>query len=126
MGISSEALQLFESYHWPGNVRELENVLERAIILCNRRVLKKEHFSIPLPVSPKIPLLQEQVNTNTLSQENQIVSLEEMERFHLEHVLRLTNGNIARAARELKIGRSTLYRKLQKYHIADFERNAAY
>ena len=44
-GISQDAVRLLEGYHWPGNVRQLENVIERAVVLCQREVLELRDFS---------------------------------------------------------------------------------
>ncbi len=98
-----QALEALNSYHWPGNVRELENVVERAVILCDSEALGMEDLSIPesSPARKNAP----------------IFSLEEMEREYIMKVLRETEWNRVRASRILDIDRKTLYLKIRKFGI---------
>lgn len=102
-GFSPESLELLNKYHWPGNVRELENVIERAVILCDSEKLSTENLSIPA----------------TGSMEGKMVnpSLEELERDHILRILKEANGNQTKASQMLGIDRKTLYLKLRKYGI---------
>ena len=128
--ITPGALQVLTDYQWPGNVRELENVLERAVLICSGKELDESQFFLtPLE---EVPLAEETNVTESISLvptpgrnseqtcDETIVSLEEVERKYLEHALSVTQGNISRAAQKLKIGRSTLYRKLQKYNLQEY------
>ncbi len=101
--ISPEAVELLLGYHWPGNVRELENVIERAVILCEAETLDPDCLSIPSPV------VVDELGTNP--------SLEEMEKTYILRVLKETNNNQSRASQLLGIDRKTLYLKLKKYGI---------
>ncbi|MBN1155888.1 sigma-54-dependent Fis family transcriptional regulator [candidate division KSB1 bacterium] len=106
----SEAVQkILLAYNWPGNVRELENVIERAVVIED--MLEITTASLPTH-------LQEIENTLTGKevQEN-IRSLDELEREHIQKVLRATNGNRSKSARILGIDRKTLYDKLKRYQI---------
>ena len=103
-GFSAEARELLAGYNWPGNVRELENVVERAVILCEGGILEASDLSIP--VTPVV----EQLGTNP--------SLEEMERTYILRVLKEANNNQSRASQLLGIDRKTLYLKLKKYGIS--------
>jgi two-component system response regulator HydG len=111
--LTPEAEQLLRAHHWPGNVRELENSLSAAIALApNGRIgvhelpgrLKAQagRGSAPPPVEP--------------------ASLEEVERRHIEIVLRATGWNKALAARKLGIDRATLYRKLMRLGLTEPQR----
>jgi transcriptional regulator with PAS, ATPase and Fis domain len=109
--LSPEAETLIRNYRWPGNVRELENALCGAMALAKDGVigvrelpsrLESSSRSTPPPVEP--------------------VSLEEMERRHIEIVLRATGRNKALAARKLGIDRATLYRKLLRLGLSDPQR----
>jgi len=103
-----EAVALLNAYLWPGNVRELENVIERAVILCDNERIGPGDLSIPAVVS---------------SQEKHVhPSLEEMEKEYILRVLREASGNQSRASQILGIDRKTLYLKLKKYGIEDFLR----
>jgi DNA-binding NtrC family response regulator len=98
-----EALELLVGYRWPGNVRELENVVERAVILCDSDRIGADDLSIPS--SAKV----EELGTNP--------SLEEMEKAYILRVLKEAGNNQSRASQLLGIDRKTLYLKLKKYGI---------
>jgi len=102
-GLTPDALEMLAAYHWPGNVRELENVIERAVILCESDTLGAEDLSIP---SPSVVA---QLGTNP--------SLEEMEKKYILQVLKEANNNQSKASQLLGIDRKTLYLKLKKYGI---------
>ncbi|MCC6346472.1 MAG: sigma-54-dependent Fis family transcriptional regulator [Nitrospirales bacterium] len=99
-----KALELLADYHWPGNVRELENVVERAVILCDSDKVREEDLSIPEASS-------------SLRKNESYSSLEEMEKEYILKVLRDTEGNQSRASQILGIDRKTLYLKLKKFGI---------
>jgi two-component system response regulator HydG len=101
---TAEALELLAGYHWPGNVRELENVVERAVILCESGKIGAEDLSIP--------------SAATVSELGTNPSLEEMEKNYILRVLKEANGNQSKASQLLGIDRKTLYLKLKKYGIS--------
>ena len=111
-GISTEAQRMLIQYPWPGNVRELRNVLERSTILCNQQEIRPEflhlepHEPITVPTVAAPPAMQAGGDSETLA---------EIERQHILHVLEKNNNNKSRAARVLKISRSTLREKLKEY-----------
>ncbi len=98
---SPETLDMLTGYPWPGNVRELENVVERAVILCDADRIEPRDLSIPSAASSPV------VDRNR--------SLEEMEKDYILRVLRDANGNQSKASQLLGIDRKTLYLKLKKY-----------
>jgi DNA-binding NtrC family response regulator len=102
------ALQCLMAYGWPGNVRELENVIERTMTLCDKDVIDAED----LP-----PNLQEGNLDGGAPQVGSEVSLDDLERRHIESILRKTGNHQIRAAEILGIDRRTLYRKLIKYGL---------
>ncbi len=102
-GFTAEARELLIGYKWPGNVRELENVIERAVILCEGDQIGAEDLSI----SSHSAVAEMSVNP----------SLEEMEKNYILRVLKETGGNQSRASQLLGIDRKTLYLKLKKYGI---------
>jgi two-component system response regulator AtoC len=113
-------LEYLMNYDWPGNVRELENMLERSFLNTTDGVLRPEH----LPIT--ITSFKDDLNLSdtfidlkkVVSLTKKITPLKDLEREVLLQALRLTNFNMSIAATELGIGRTTLYRKLQKYRIS--------
>ncbi|MDO8942132.1 MAG: sigma 54-interacting transcriptional regulator, partial [Desulfobacterales bacterium] len=103
--LSEDVMESLLDYHWPGNVRELENVLERALLLCQGERVCMEHLS---PRSRRKPA-EAKVGTGSMQQ-----GLREIIRTALEEA----GGNVSVAARRLKIARSTLYRKMKEYGLA--------
>ena len=87
--ISSAAMDMLTHHPWPGNVRELENVIERAVVVCDAAVIQKHHLPAALNAAP----VPEQL---TLGQ-----AVERLERAMVEDALRNQGGNIAAAARVL-------------------------
>lgn len=101
----AEYLRLMRLHPWHGNVRELRNVVERSMILAEKETLRPEDLPSDFrpggaPAEPNDPLL-----------------LSDMERIHIQKILKYTCGNKAEAARLLGIGIATLYRKLEVYGI---------
>jgi len=101
--VAGDAMDRLVGHDWPGNVRELENVVERAVILCDSNMLGAEDLSVPTSA------MIEELGTNP--------SLEEMEKSYILRVLKEANGNQSKASQLLGIDRKTLYLKLRKYGI---------
>ncbi|MCI0336761.1 MAG: sigma 54-interacting transcriptional regulator [Acidobacteria bacterium] len=108
LGISDRALQILKSYPWPGNVRELENCMERAVIVAAGRAVTEKD----LPEAIRLNSSPDQVSNVELSVP---LKMEDVERIMITKTLVYTNGDKAKAARLLGIGRKTLYRKLEQY-----------
>ncbi len=102
--ISKEVLTLLQRYNFPGNIRELKNILERAVILTDGDKIMPEQ----LPYE-----IQKQNTAASFAS----LSLSFVEKQHIEKVLQHTGGNKTKAAEFLGIGLTTLYRKLEEYHI---------
>lgn len=102
--------ELLMAYHWPGNVRELKNVIERAVILTQDDTLHPDHLPIELK-EEKRAFMPERAAMGRMS-------LEEMEKMHIDQVLQSVKGNKSQAAKILNISRSTLREKLKAYQIA--------
>jgi len=101
LGIQPNAMKLLEAYEWPGNVRELENAIERAVVLAKGRYLTRDDFAF-LFRSPGQVVPQ---------------SMKEMEKQHIERILKLCQGNISKAADLLEVNRVTLHSKIKKYGL---------
>ncbi len=100
-GFSPEAMYALKAYDWPGNVRELENAIERAMVVTPSSVIDRCH--LPMQAS----------NSSTAEGKR----IEDVERRHIESVLRETGWNISRSATILDIDRVTLYHKIEKYGL---------
>jgi two-component system, NtrC family, response regulator AtoC len=109
--ITPEAMELLCTYHWPGNVRELDHTIERAVTLTMNNAL------LPGDLPPR---LQQQTVDPGLNTAQQLLTLEELEKQHIQAVLRATEGNKKRAAQILGINRRSLYRMAKRYGL-DFE-----
>lgn len=107
-GITSEYIAALKQHPWKGNVRELRNVIERSLIVCNEERLTVEDLPIEIQNSH-----YEQSNEKNFSD----FELAAMEKRHIQRVLEYTKGNKTETARLLKIGLTTLYRKIEEYGI---------
>ena len=120
-GISDQALAILERYPWPGNVRELEHVLERACVLSDSPTISADRLPPELlhyqPEMQAVPADQGIFTRENVS----LVPMKHSLRMPMEerilNALRQTGGNKAKAARLLKIDRSTLYRNIKKMRI---------
>ena len=103
---SNEVFQIFFSYSWPGNIRELENVVERAVVLS----YGEEIVAADLPSH-----MTKKGDENGLA--SPLVMKDVAEKEAIEMTLEKHNYNVNATAQELNIHRSTLYRKIEKFHI---------
>jgi DNA-binding NtrC family response regulator len=108
-GITKESMEVLMGYDWPGNVRELENVVERAVILEDSKLITVE--SLPDKLRRREP------STQRLITDKAQVTLEELEREYLIKVLNDTSWQKKKASAILGINASTLYRKIQRYGL---------
>ncbi len=106
-GFSDEARRLLLSYRWPGNIRELVNAVERALVVCPEGEIRPEH----------LPILGRPAGEEGGEGSEEDLSLQAMERRHIQAVLRRCEFNVTHAARMLGIDRVTLYNKMRKYGI---------
>jgi len=109
-GIRPEAVDLLMEHDWPGNVRELENVIERAVVLTEGDEIVPSDL---LYYAGGRPDRASAAGESGFAAPD--LTLAELERLHIQRVLREEDGNRARAARRLGIDRKTLWRKLTKY-----------
>ena len=99
---NSAALKKLRRHSWPGNVRELEHAIEKAVILAEGNILDERDFAFePKPGS----------------QEQSLLSLEDIEKHYILKSLDRHRGKLTKAAEELDISRQTIYRKMKKYGL---------
>jgi Nif-specific regulatory protein len=106
--ISTPALDLLTSYSWPGNVRELENCIERAVILSTDMVIHS--YNLP-------PSLQSAVSTNTEPTTTLEAALSRLEKELIVEALKISDGNMASAARRLGITERQMGLRVHHYGI---------
>lgn len=100
-GLTREAKNKLLKYAWPGNVRELQHTMERVVILGDGSLLKPENFLFHSTERKR-------------KDDDEMLNLEQLERLAVEKALRMSQGNMTRAAEYLGITRFALYRKLEK------------
>jgi PAS domain S-box-containing protein len=111
-GISQEVLVSLMAYDFPGNVRELENIVEHATVLCRGALIEGQH--LPDYLQPDLSLTETGVQEPVSSKR---IKWADLERGFLLQVLRDNNWNRKAAARELGIGRQTLWRRIKRLNI---------
>ncbi len=100
--VSKSSMKKLSGYHWPGNVRELQHLVERAMIMTDERVINLDDFI---------------ADVNKRQPAREILNLEEIEKKTISNALKKHGGNVSKAAKELGLGRTTIYRKMEKYGI---------
>jgi DNA-binding NtrC family response regulator len=103
--LAPDAEEALRRHPWPGNIRELRNVLERAVLLSDRHILSRTDLRFDNPSSAEA------------SANDTHLSLQELERRHIERVLREERSHVESAAKRLGIPRSTLYQKIKQHQI---------
>ena len=111
-GYSPQAIDEMQRYRWPGNVRELKNVVERAVVLSRGPFI--EHTDLMLS---QLATAGDTADISMPRDQFVPTSLEEMEARHIAATLESTGWNKTQAALILKIERSTLDRKIRRYHL---------
>jgi DNA-binding NtrC family response regulator len=103
-GFSPEAAERLRMFDWPGNVRQLQNEVQRAVLLCEEKVVDGADLSITSV-------------TNETNGDTSFTLLEGVERNTIIQMLKETGGNKLETAKRLGIGRQTLYNKIKAYGI---------
>jgi two-component system response regulator HydG len=109
-GITPAAQQMLVSFSWPGNVRQLRTAVENMVVLAPRKVMGVE--SLPAEIQPAAGGEHISGITNLVG-----ISIEEAEKELIRNTLKMVDGNREQAARILRIGERTLYRKIREYGL---------
>jgi len=113
--LSPEAASALSAHDWPGNIRELRNVLERALLAARTPVLDAGLLHLGKPHLARS-------ETDGGADYPITATLEEVERRHIERVLKHHDGHVDRAAVALGMSRSTLYAKVKRYKLGTSHR----
>ena len=117
--ISGEAMKFLMEYYYPGNIIELKNLIERMALLSKDKILDVEQ--LPLEIKTKSGIVENKtvVGVGPLKEilEQEIYSLEEVERVVIAIALQKTRWNKQETSKILGIGRTTLYEKIRKYGL---------
>ncbi len=108
--VDEDVMEIFMEYDWPGNVRELENAVERAVVMCQHDIIKKEH----LP-----PRILKKLSKKSTTQDFSLsdTNLFEIEKRIILKVLEETNWNQTKAAEKLGISRKQLRTKMKNFGL---------
>ncbi len=110
ISVSPNVMSTLMSYDFPGNIRELENIIEHGFVLCRGSIIKREHLPPELIRIEKDSEVNKDILstpvTESIDEQNQIIN-----------TLRSCSGVISKAAEELGIHRTTLWRKIKRYNI---------
>ena len=106
--ISTPAIDMLMAYHWPGNVRELQNILERAVLVCDGNVIHGHH----LP-----PTLQTAEASGTVTNLSLAEAVDAYEKDLIQDALKTTRGNRSKAAKLLHSTERIISYKVRKYRI---------
>jgi len=117
-GLSAEALDALARHAWPGNVRELENVIHRSVLACRGQEIGLADLPPDLRSVSSPGASERQVGDDLLGDEDEVVTLRELEQRAIRKALKLTRGSVGRAAKLLGIGRATLYRRLAELDVS--------
>jgi DNA-binding NtrC family response regulator len=118
LDFAPQAIEALVAYDWPGNVRELENAVERMVVLNNDTRVKSAHLPENIRLNYEKPQPQVMMEPSMAPLDGQkVIPLELVEKYAIESALKRCLGNVSEAARKLKIGQATLYRKIKQYGL---------
>ena len=112
-GVSPAAMEALKAHGWPGNVRELENVIHRSLLITDGPAIGVGDLPPGLGTGSATSTTQSSAPISVA------MSLDELEKAAIEKALKRHGGNLSDVARQLGIGRSTLYRKLEQYGLRE-------
>ena len=112
-GIAPAAINLFLKHSWPGNVRELENVIERAVILAEKKIILPENLPPEFGVKQDSRRLDDFFSGFSIKKAQKI-----MEKSLIGRALQATGGNKSKAAELLEISYPSLLAKIKEYEVS--------
>jgi DNA-binding NtrC family response regulator len=115
-GVDQDALSLMLDYGWPGNVRELENVIEYAFVKARGGLISPAHLP---PELVHAEIASDQPSVFTVGGRRRKVRRPLLTPDQVEQALTATGWNVAKAARRLHISRTTLYKRMAEFNLAE-------
>jgi two-component system, NtrC family, response regulator GlrR len=114
--LSADALRLMQDYDWPGNVRQLENLIARAVVLVERKVIEGKDLDLPA---------SDRRSSSGNFKVAKLACIAQFERDYVENLLQLHHGNITKAAKAAEKNRRAFWEMIRKYRIdvRQFKRN---
>jgi DNA-binding NtrC family response regulator len=115
--ISAETMRMLFLFDWPGNARQLENSIQRAIIMCQGKTLRPEHFSaLEIPVAEEVPKTVDELKEK--KKDLRLKSVENIEKSFLMEALKRNAWNISKAASDVGMQRPNFHALMKKYNIS--------
>ncbi|MGF7184854.1 two-component system NtrC family response regulator [Desulfitispora alkaliphila] len=114
-GFALKTMESLKDYHWPGNIRELINVVEQSAVVAEGSLILPKH--LPKKIVRDYAYGESTNDNSAIELATKPITLAEMERQLIISTLERCRGNITNAAKDLGIGRNTLYRKMSKLNI---------
>lgn len=117
-GISKEAMQAFSEYSWPGNIRELKHLMESTMNLIDKEIITLEDVQYYFDKRLKIAAMDYDAPAMDAFPGDFNAAISEYERSLLVKALKNSGGNMARAARALRLPKQTMHNKVRKHNIS--------
>ncbi len=119
--LSKKALESLLANPWRGNVRELENAIERAVVLCESNTIQTQHIEL---IENMDSDYEDKSSFDFKKMTaSEIMSIDDLTKQYVQYVLKLNNGAKDKTAKDLKIDRKTLYRKLNEMNQSSHQSN---
>ncbi|NQU18931.1 sigma-54-dependent Fis family transcriptional regulator, partial [bacterium] len=115
--ISPEAMKYLLAYNWPGNVRELKNAIRRAVLLADSTMISSDDLGLNNSTLDKSLQFQPDLDKGTSLWEMTKKATEQIEREAISRTLTKVSGNKTKAAKILKIDRTSLYSKIKEFQL---------
>ena len=110
--LSGDAEEALLNYGFPGNVRELEHIIERALIFAEGDIIYAEDLNLPSEVTENTQVVEDHSH-----KPEHVLSMDEVEKKHIAHALKLNKWDRTQTANQLGISPKTLYTKIKKYQL---------
>jgi transcriptional regulator with PAS, ATPase and Fis domain len=137
VSIERSALDILMGHDWPGNVRELENTIQYALVSAEKGRVRTQNLppkfavsktsenndAFPYPSKRQEPAKEPGYTYPPAHQDENVPSMEEIEKQAITEALRVSGGNVSLAARYLGLGRTTVYRKMSAYGLNEVSLN---